>query len=216
MIVLTNIRKVIGGNAVLDGIDLTIDDGKITGLSGINGSGKTMLMRTLLGLIKPTEGSVCIDGKLLWSDVSFPESVGFLIENPAFIDSYSGFENLRMIASIKSKIDNLQIKKTLTRVGLDPDDKRKYRKYSLGMKQRLGIAASIMESPDLLILDEPTNALDSAGVKLFEKIVRDERSRGGTVVLSCHDQALLERLADVIYYMETGKVVSKKEGATNV
>ena len=170
-----------------------------------------MLMRVILGLIQPTQGKVSIDGKLLWKDISFPESVGFLIENPAFIDSYSGVKNLKLIASIKSKIDEDQIKEAIVKAGLDPDDKRKFRKYSLGMKQRLGIAAAIMEGPDILILDEPTNALDASGIDLLEKIVLEERARGATVILSCHDQEILEKLSDVIYYMEGGKIVRKEE-----
>lgn len=209
MIELKNVWKTIGRNSVLCGIDLVINKGEVVGISGINGSGKTMLMRVLLGLIKPTQGSVSIDGKTLWQDISFPESVGFLIENPAFIDSYSGFKNLEMIASIKAIVNQEQIISALNRVGLDPDDKRKYRKYSLGMKQRLGIAASIMESPDILILDEPTNALDAAGVDLLETIVLEERKRGCTIVLSCHDRDVLNRLSDVVYRMEAGKIRGK-------
>lgn len=204
MIEMENVCKTIGKNAVLNGIDLTINGGEVTGISGINGSGKTMLMRALIGLIKPTGGSIRIDGKTLWKDMSFPDSVGFLIEGPAFIGSYSGFRNLQMIASIKARVSDDQVRDAIRRVGLDPDDKRKYRKYSLGMKQRLGIAAAIMESPDIIILDEPTNALDAAGIDLLERIVREERDRGCTVVLSCHDRDVLNRLSDVVYRMEAG------------
>lgn len=211
MIELTNVKKTIGQNTILDQINVVIEAGQVTGFSGVNGSGKTMLMRVILGLIQPTQGKVSIDGKLLWKDISFPESVGFLIENPAFIDSYSGVKNLKLIASIKSKIDEDQIKEAIVKAGLDPDDKRKFRKYSLGMKQRLGIAAAIMEGPDILILDEPTNALDASGIDLLEKIVLEERARGATVILSCHDQEILEKLSDVIYYMEGGKIVRKEE-----
>lgn len=211
MIEATDIKKTIGRHTVLDDISLAIGEGEVTGLSGINGSGKTMLMRVLLGLVKPTEGSVRIDGKLLWRDISFPESVGFLIENPAFIGSYSGLENLQMIAAVKAVIDEPCIRDMLAQVGLDPNDKRKYKKYSLGMKQRLGLAAAIMESPDILVLDEPTNALDASGVDMLEKIVLEQRAQGVTVIWSCHDRMTLEKLSDVIYYMESGRIVGKKD-----
>lgn len=211
MIEATDIKKTIGRHTVLDDISLAIGEGEVTGLSGINGSGKTMLMRVLLGLVKPTEGSVRIDGKLLWRDISFPESVGFLIENPAFIGSYSGLKNLQMIAAVKAVIDEPCIRDMLAQVGLDPNDKRKYKKYSLGMKQRLGLAAAIMESPDILVLDEPTNALDASGVDMLEKIVLEQRAQGVTVIWSCHDRMTLEKLSDVIYYMESGRIVGKKD-----
>ncbi|MDR0515254.1 MAG: ABC transporter ATP-binding protein [Coriobacteriaceae bacterium] len=212
MIEIKKVSKTIQGTQVLCDIEASLPSGRVTGFSGINGSGKTMLMRVLAGLIRPSSGEVLISGKALWKDISFPESIGFLIEGPAFIGSYTGLENLMMIASIKKKAGMAQVRQAIERVGLDPDDKRRYRKYSLGMKQRLGIALAVMEAPDIVLLDEPTNALDADGVALLEGIVREERARGAAVVLSCHDHEVLERLSDSIYYLQAGRVVRKAEG----
>lgn len=171
MVELKNVTKMIRGTEIIKNVSVEFEDGIVTGINGINGSGKTMLMRLISGLIKPTEGEVIIDGKVLGKDIAFPKSIGILIENPAFIDYYSGFENLRLLALIQKKIGVEEIREALLAVGLNPDDKKKYKKYSLGMKQRLGIAAAIMESPDIILLDEPTNALDTEGIERIKKIV---------------------------------------------
>lgn len=201
---ITDLVKDIKGKRIIDHVNLHLESGKITGLKGVNGSGKTMLMRLVCGLITPTSGSIVINGKRLGKDITFPESVGILIENPAFLDAYSGFENLKLLASIKHRIGPEEIRQTIARVGLDPDDKKKYRKYSLGMKQRLGIAAAVMEEPDIIILDEPTNALDSDGVAMLKEILHDQRERGALVLISCHDLPTLQELSDEIYLMESG------------
>ena len=201
---ITDLVKDIKGKRIIDHVTLHLESGKITGLKGVNGSGKTMLMRLVCGLITPTSGSIVINGKRLGKDITFPESVGILIENPAFLDAYSGFENLKLLASIKHRIGPEEIRQTIARVGLDPDDKKKYRKYSLGMKQRLGIAAAVMEGPDIIILDEPTNALDSDGVAMLKEILHDQRERGALVLISCHDLPTLQELSDEIYLMESG------------
>lgn len=201
---ITDLVKDIKGKRIIDHVTLHLESGKITGLKGVNGSGKTMLMRLVCGLITPTSGSIVINGKRLGKDITFPESVGILIENPAFLDAYSGFENLKLLASIKHRIGPEEIRQTIARVGLDPDDKKKYRKYSLGMKQRLGIAAAVMEEPDIIILDEPTNALDSDGVAMLKEILHDQRERGALVLISCHDLPTLQELSDEIYLMESG------------
>jgi len=203
-----DVCKTIKRNTVIDGINLTLESGKIFGLKGINGSGKTMLMRLITGLIRPTKGRIRIDGKELWKDISFPESVGLLLENPAFLDSCSGTENLRILAAIKANIDNARIDETIRLVGLSVGDKKKYKKYSLGMKQRLGIAAAVMESPDIVILDEPTNSLDSDGVEMVKQVVRAEKQRGALVILACHDFEILQELADEIYTMESGRITN--------
>lgn len=203
---LRDVTKKIKGNVVLNQINCRFESGNIYGLKGKNGSGKTMLMRAVCGLIKIREGEVDIDGKILGKDVSFPESIGVLIENPAFIDSYTGFKNLQVLASIQKKISDEDIRKVLNEVGLDPDDKRTYRKYSLGMKQRLGIAAAIMESPDIIILDEPINALDESGASMVRKILEKHRGRGAIIIIACHDTEELEYLSDQIYNVSEGRL----------
>ena len=205
-IIVKSATKYIKKALILDDVNIQLTGGKIYGLKGPNGSGKTMLMRLLCGLIRPTSGEVWIDGKKLGKDMDFPESVGLLIENPAFLPNYTGYENLELLAQIRGKIGTEEICQSLLEVGLDPHDPRKYRKYSLGMKQRLGIAAAIMEKPDLLIVDEPTNALDDSGVEQICTILRRERERGALVVIACHDSLLLETLSDEIYKIYEGKV----------
>lgn len=210
MIELNHVSKVIRRHKVIDDVTVTMEPGMVTGLKGVNGSGKTMLMRLIAGLIRPTEGTIRMDGKILGKDMTFPESIGILIENPAFLDSYSGLENLKLIASIRGQITEEEVKEAIRRVELDPNDKRKYRKYSLGMKQRMGIAAAIMEHPRILILDEPTNALDSGGVEAVKKILWEEKKRGALIVISCHDLSVLKELSDAIYVLEEGRLFSYK------
>lgn len=207
-IVFDRVTKVIGHNTVIDNINCTMQTGSITGLKGINGSGKTMMMRLIAGLIYPTEGQVIVDGEIIGKEVSFPPSLGVMLENPAFLDAYSGYDNLKLLAAINRSISDSDIEQALSRVGLLESKDIKYKKYSLGMKQRLGIAAAIMEHPVILLLDEPTNSLDESGVELVKQIVREENIRGATVVLSCHDAAILEELADEIISIKHGKIVS--------
>lgn len=207
-IILKDVTKVIKHNTVVKNVNLSLNSGTVYGLCGYNGCGKTMLMRLISGLIIPTKGEIIIDGKTIGKQIDFPESMGILIENPSFLGGLSGFENLKILASLKNKPDENIIKKTISRVGLNPNDKKKYRKYSLGMKQRLGIAAAIMESPELIILDEPTNALDSDGVEITKQIIREERERGALVIMTCHDKEILEDMCDVIYSIEHGEIKS--------
>ncbi|WP_062105420.1 ABC transporter ATP-binding protein [Bacillus niameyensis] len=202
------VTKKIKGVTVINDVSMTLSSGMVTGLRGVNGSGKTMLMRLIAGLILPTEGTIKIDGKILGKDLTFPESIGILLENPAFLDSYSGFQNLKMLASIRNEIDDTRIKEVLTQVGLDSDSgRKKYKKYSLGMKQRLGIAGAIMEQPEIVILDEPTNSLDTNGVERVKQIVLQEKERGAVVIIACHDTDILDELADDIHYLENGTLV---------
>lgn len=221
MIEVHDATKRIKGVTVLDHMNMSIPAGAVVGLSGVNGSGKTMLMRALAGLIRLDEGFVEIEGKRLRKDIDFPPSIGLLIENPAFLDSRTGRENLRIISQVGSSAQEQgslarrradeQAALALELVGLDPDDKRKFRKYSLGMKQRLGLAAAVMGWPRLILLDEPTNALDTAGVRLFEGIMGMLRERGCTVVLASHDAALLERHADMVHLIENGRIADVNE-----
>ena len=205
-IVVNEVSKSIHGVPIINSVSMTLVSGNVYGFQGINGSGKTMLMRLICGLIYPTKGEIIIDGKRLGKEITFPQSVGLLLENPAFLDSYTGYENLEMLASIKNIITREEIHEAITSVGLDPLDKRKYKKFSLGMKQRLGIAAAIMEKPDILILDEPTNSLDSSGVSLVKTIIAKERERGAIIILACHDLPVLQDVSDEIFLLEQGKI----------
>ena len=204
-----NVSKIIKKVKILDNINLELTGGKVYGLKGKNGSGKTMLMRTVCGFITSTEGTVEIDGRVLGKDMAFPESIGVLIENPSFINNYTGFKNLKVLASIQNKIDDDRIREVLTQVGLDPDDKRTYKKYSLGMKQKLEIAAAYMENPDIIILDEPINALDEAGALKVHEILEEQKKRGALIIIACHDKEELESLFDEIIEIYEGKIVKK-------
>lgn len=201
-----NVTKSIKGIKVLDDISIDIPSGSITGLRGINGSGKTMLMRAVCGLIGLDDGSIEVDGKRVGVDVDSPPSVGLLIENPGFIDGFSGFDNLWLLAQLTGRIGSREVESALELVGLKSARDKAYRTYSLGMKQRLGIAAAIMESPDLVVLDEPTNALDESGVALIQDIVHAQADRGAAVLVASHDAAVLSSLADRIYELYEGRI----------
>lgn len=201
-----NVTKTIKGVKVLDDISIDIPSGSVTGLRGINGSGKTMLMRAVCGLIGLDDGSIEVDGKRVGVDVDSPPSVGLLIENPGFIDGFSGFDNLWLLAQLTGRIGSREVESALELVGLKSARDKAYRTYSLGMKQRLGIAAAIMESPDLLVLDEPTNALDESGVALIQDIVHAQADRGAAVLVASHDAAVLSSLADRIYELYEGRI----------
>ena len=201
-----NLSKVIKGITVLNNISVEMESGYIYGLSGINGSGKTMFMRVLSGLILPTEGEVIIDNKKLGEELSFPQNMGLLLENPAFIAGYTGFMNLKILAAIRGTTTDEEIRKALDSVGLNPNDKRKYKKYSLGMKQRLGIACAIAENPDLIILDEPFNALDETGITQIENLLYELRKKGKLILLSCHDKEQLYNLSDRIFEIKEGRL----------
>ena len=204
---ISHVSKIIKNNPVIKDISMELQSGAVYGFKGINGSGKTMLMRLISGLIRPSQGEISMNGKILGKDISFPNSIGVFLENPAFLDAYSGFNNLKLLASIKSVASDDDIRNTLLRVGLDPDSNKKYKKYSLGMKQRLGIAAAIMEKPEIVILDEPTNSLDEDGVNLVKHIVRNEKERGALVVVSCHDEEILKGMSDEVFLLEQGRLI---------
>ncbi|MDD4369592.1 MAG: ABC transporter ATP-binding protein [Anaerostipes sp.] len=202
----SNITKIIRNEIILDDISLSLERGKIYGLQGKNGSGKTMLMRAICGLLRPTKGNVTIDGKRLGDKMDFLPSVGALIENPGFIGQFTGYENLKMLADIKGLIGKTDIQDILERIGLENAEKKKYKAYSLGMKQKLGIAAAIMERPDVIILDEPTNALDEESMKNLHCILTEYKDHGSLILISCHDKEELEMLSDEIYEIENGKI----------
>ena len=201
-----NVSKKIKSNMILKDIDMELTSGHIYGFRGKNGCGKTMLMRCICGLIIPTEGKIIINGKELHKDIKIPESIGALIENPAFLPQYTGFKNLKMLASLKGKINDEEVKLAIKRAGLDPDDKRTYKKYSLGMKQKLGIANAIMGEPDIIVLDEPINALDEISVENVKKVFLELKEEGKLIIAACHDREELEYLCDIIYELKDGEI----------
>ena len=205
------LSKSIKGALILDKVSITLTSGKIYGLRGKNGSGKTMLMRAISGLLIPDSGSVNINGKTLHKDISFPESIGILIENPSFLPQYTGFRNLKLLAGLTGNISDDELRIALERVGLDPEDKRTFRKYSLGMKQKLGIANAIMGEPDIIILDEPINALDEESVRKIKKVLLEIRDKDKLIIIACHDREELEFLSDIIYEIKDGSIVDRKE-----
>ena len=200
--------KKIGKTDVLREINLEMKSGRIYGLKGKNGSGKTMLMRAISGLIKPTSGAVIVDGNVIGEDICFPQSIGVLLENPGFLAEYTGYKNLKLLADIKGVIDDEQIIQVLEKIGLGEAADKKYRKYSLGMKQKLGIAAAIMEKPEIVLLDEPKNALDENGVEQFRQILLDLKEEGKLIVWSSHDTEELKKFSDEIFVMSSGRIIN--------
>lgn len=204
---LENISKNIAGVPVLKNISYEFEGGKIYGLKGKNGCGKTMLMRSIAGLMKPTGGSIMIDDEALYEDMDVPKSIGILIENPSFLPEYTGFDNLKMLSCMDKSIKAEDIRQLLEEVGLNPDDKKKVRKYSLGMKQRLGIAAALMGDPKIILLDEPINAIDETGVAKIRDLIRSKKSKDRVIIVACHDKEELEYLADEIVHMSDGRII---------
>ena len=210
---LKHVSKMIHKQPVIEAVSMSMESGHIYGFQGVNGSGKTMLMRLLCGLVRPTGGTIEIDGKRLGRDMDFPDSLGLFLENAAFLDRYSGFENLRMLAGLQNKIGDEEIRQVLHTVGLADAAEKKFRHYSLGMKQRLGIGAAIMESPDIVVLDEPTNALDTEGIAQVKGILTAQKQRGALVIISCHDAAILQEMADEIFVLESGRLKAHLQAA---
>ncbi len=193
---------------ILKHITVGFERGKIHGLIGRNGSGKTMLMKCICGFVHTTSGEVTVAGQRIGKDCDFPQSIGIIIETPGFIPYYSGFKNLKLLASLNNKINSEQVKDSMRRVGLDPDLKLHVGKYSLGMRQRLGLAQAIMEDPELLILDEPMNGLDKDGVADMRKYLLEFREQGKTVLIASHSAEDIEVLCDTVNEMDKG-VISK-------
>lgn len=210
-IIFNHVTKNIGKKCVINDVSFCVNDATIIGLMGINGAGKTMLMRLIAGFIKPSSGSIKIDGKMLGRDMDFPSEIGVLLENPSFINRYNGYDNLRILADINKRIDESRVLEVMDIVGLRDDGLKKYRKFSLGMRQRLGIAAAILEKPNILLLDEPTNSLDESGIEIIKTIVKNEKDRGAIVFLSCHDKELLYSLSDRIFHLNNGCLDSISE-----
>lgn len=201
-----DVTREIKGNIILNNINLEFDSGKIYCLCGHNGSGKTMLLRAIAGLIRIDQGEITIDHKILHKDMDYPPEMGLIIETPSFFKYYTGMENLLYLAEIRNKISKQDIIETLKRVGLDPHDQRTVAKYSLGMKQRLAIAQAIMEKPHLILLDEPTNALDQDAIIQFKNIIIEEKRRNACIIIATHNQQDIDELVDEKIYLNSGKV----------
>lgn len=211
MIQLQNVTKRIKENTVLDNVSYTFKSGFVYGLYGQNGSGKTMLLRAISGLINLDSGSIFIDGEKLHDKIEFPPETGIVIENMELLPECSAKRNLQMLAKIKNIADEKDISFSLGRVGLDPDSDKKVKKFSLGMKQRLNIAQAIFENQKIILLDEPTNALDEDAVQLIYKIIREEKSRGATIIVATHHKEDLKEVCDVILKIAEGKIVEENE-----
>lgn len=204
MISVCELNKKFGDQHVLKNVSIQFEKGKIYGIVGRNGSGKTVLLKCMCGLLSPTSGEVSVSGKRLGKDVDFPSNIGFIIEAPGFLNHRSGYKNLKYLASIQKKIDSDTIRKYISMVGLDPDDKKRVGKYSLGMCQRLGIAQAVMENPDILILDEPMNGLDKDGAEKMRKLFLQLREEGKLIILATHFREDTELLCDEVYEMDGG------------
>lgn len=196
-------------DVILDKINVNFEKGKIHGLIGRNGSGKTMLMKCICGFVKVTSGQVIVDNKIIGKDCDFPNNIGVIIETPGFIPYYSGFRNLKLLAKINNKITDDDIKRAMESVGLNPILKRAVGKYSLGMRQRLGLAQAIMENPEILILDEPMNGLDKEGVQDMRKYLIELRKQGKTIILASHSSEDISVLCDTVNEMDKGKIKKK-------
>ena len=207
MVEIKNYCKSIKSRPILNNVSYNFEYGKIYGIYGHNGSGKTMLLRAIAGLLVPDSGSVVIDGKVLHKDMSFPPSIGIVIENMNLLPQYNAFDNLKILGKIKKTATDENIKTALERVGLKSD--LKVEKFSLGMKQRLNIAQAVFEKQKIILLDEPTNALDNDGVQLIYKLLKEEKERGALVVITTHHKEDLEEICDVVLEMTEGEMHEK-------
>lgn len=198
------VTKRFGEETVLKNVTHDFEEGKIHGIVGNNGSGKTVMMKCICGFLLPTKGRVMVNYKQVGKDMDFPEDMGIIIETPGFLPNVSGMKNLQILASLKRKIDKEAIRDSIRRVGLDPDMKKPVGKYSLGMRQRLGIAQAIMENPSLLILDEPLSGLDKVGVAEMRSLIKGLREQGKTIILASHNQMDIDELCDTVCEMDAG------------
>ncbi|MBR2571162.1 MAG: ABC transporter ATP-binding protein [Clostridia bacterium] len=208
MIEIEHVSKYYGKNPVLRDVSLELGAGRIHGIIGRNGSGKTVLLKCVCGIVPVSEGRIVVDGKEIGRDLEMPQSVGLIIENPGFLPNCSGWRNLQYLADVRGRIDGGRIRKAMERVGLDPDSRKWVSRYSLGMRQRLGLAQALMENPKLLILDEPMNGLDNAGVRQVRRILRSLRDGGRTILLASHSTEDISSLCDTVTRLEAGRVVS--------
>lgn len=210
MIIIENATKKFGTQTVLNNVSLTLEDGKIYGFVGQNGCGKTVLFKSICGFIYLDRGTITVDGKVIGKDIDIIKDAGIIIESPGFLPNYSAFKNLKFLTMIKDNIGDEQIKSTLISVGLDPESKKVVGKFSLGMRQRLGIAQAIMENPHILILDEPMNGLDKRGVEDIRKILMDLKKKGKLILLASHNPLDIDILCDCVYELDAGTFVNQR------
>lgn len=203
---INHVTKKFGEDVVLDDISVEMEEGKVYGISGNNGSGKTVLMKCICGFLPVTEGTIRVNGKIIGTEIDFPESIGVIIETPGFLTNLSGMRNLKILAGLKGKIKESEIRAAIEKAGLNPDLKKSVSKYSLGMRQRLGIAQAIMENPDFLILDEPFNGLDKHGVKDIRTLLLELKNQGKTILLASHNSEDIRILCDKVYEMDGGRI----------
>lgn len=207
---LINVTKSFRKERVLKGITHSFEQGKIHGIMGFNGSGKTVMFKCICGFLRPDSGEVIVQGRRIGKDGDFPRSVGMIIENPGFLPHVSGFSNLKRLAAIRNQVTDERIRESIARVGLDPFSKKKVGQYSLGMRERLGIAQAIMEDPGLLVLDEPFNGLDKRGAQDVCGLLDELRGRGRTILIAAHNMMEIEYLCDTICEMDAGVLTQVK------
>lgn len=204
IIIINNVSKSFKENTVLKNVSIAFEKNKIHGLIGRNGSGKTMLLKCICGFVPVTSGEIIVNGKRIGVDTDVPKDVGIIIEAPGFLPNYSAYKNLMFLASINSSISKEEIKNAIKRVGLDPENKKWVGKYSLGMRQRLGIAQAIMENQSILLLDEPMNGIDKHGIHEIRELLINLRNEGKTIILSSHSAEDIDILCDTVCEMDNG------------
>lgn len=209
MIQIQNVTKVYGKQIVLSNVSAQLKEGNIYGLVGVNGSGKTTLMRCICGFTQPTSGQVIVNGDVIGKDVDFPKRTGIIIETPGFLPHYSGLRNLMLLAGISHRADKLRAEQVMRLLRLDPDDKKPVGQYSLGMRQRLGIAQAIMENPDVLILDEPFNGMDQSGMEEIHVLLNELKGKGTTILLASHSAVDISRACDLVFEIKDGELRKK-------
>lgn len=210
-ITVENVSKKFGRETVLDNVSLTVKNGSIVGIVGRNGSGKTVLFKLICGFYAADSGKIIVDGKQLGKDADIPETIGSIIETPGFLGNYSGYRNLKYLAGIRGKAGKEDILRAIERVGLDPRSRKKVRKYSLGMRQRLGLAQAFMEGQGILVLDEPMNGLDNQGVKDMRELFLELKGQGKTLLIASHNREDIDLLCDEVYGMDHGVLVKEGE-----
>lgn len=206
IVIVRHVTKTIEGKMLLDDVSLEIEKGTIAGIIGRNGSGKTVLLKCICGFMKPSEGEIIVHGEQIGKGVKLASDIGVMIESPGFLDRYSGYRNLKFLAGIQHTIGKQEIRKYMEMMGLDPDSKKPVKNYSVGMKQRLGIAQAVMEDQDLLILDEPMNGLDSTGVTEIRKLLLKLKEQGKTILITSHIKEDIDILCERVYCMSAGKL----------